>query len=401
MQTDISYIFVTNAKVMPIHLKRTIERILVSTLLLLCVSAGAFSTEPEEPATGILTVVIDAGHGGKDPGATGKLAREKDLALAIALKVGRYIEENMPDIKVIYTRKTDVFVDLQKRAEIANEAEADLFVSIHVNAHPRTSAKGTLTLVLGQHRADENFDVAVRENSVILLEEDYKTRYEGFDPKSTESYIMFSLMQKTYFKQSIEFGSFVQDQFRERARRRDLGVREQGLLVLAQTSMPGVLVETGFISNPEEEKYLMTEYGQDIIASAIYRGFREYKEEIDRRSNLTVVREGPEPVSKETQAVTDIHRVMELPAGKIVFSVQLASSRNKIASDPSSFKGYRGVRVQEDGRWYKYIYGVEFEYYDALDLCNECKKDFPDAFVVAIRDGRMIPISEALVEVNR
>ncbi len=179
------------------------------------------------------------------------------------------------------------FVELLKRAEIANEAEADLFLSIHVNALDRP-AKGTLTLVLGQHRADENFDVAVRENSVILLEDDYETKYEGFDPKSTESYIMFSLMQKTYFKQSIEFGDYVQDQFRERAGRKDLGVREQGIYVLAQTAMPGVLVETGFISNPDEEKFLMSEYGQDIIASAIYRGFRQYKEEIDRRSNLAV-----------------------------------------------------------------------------------------------------------------
>mgnify|MGYP006302203027 CR=1 FL=1 len=172
--------------------------------------------------------------------------------------------------------------------------------------------------------------------------------------------------------------------------------------MLAQTSMPGVLVETGFISNPEEEKYLMTDYGQDIIASAIYRGFREYKEEIDRRSNLTVVKQESPPPEEAVMAAAGMETDPDaIPEGSIVFSVQLASSRNKIVADPSSFKGYRGVRTVQDGRWFKYLYGVEAQYHDALDLCNECKKDFPDAFVVASRDGKLIPISEALVELNR
>jgi len=349
-------------------------------------------------AEGIHTVVIDAGHGGKDPGATGKNAKEKDLALAIALKVGSYIEEKMPDVRVIYTRKEDVFVDLWKRAEIANKAEADLFISIHVNAHTRTSAHGTLTLVLGQHRANENFDVAVRENLVILLEEDYETIYEGFNPESTESYIMFSLMQKTFFKQSIEFGAFIQDQFRERASRKDLGVREQGLLVLAQTAMPGVLIETGFISNAEEEKYLMTEYGQDIIASAIYRGFREYKEEIDRRSHFSSVgRE--EAVVEKVPEVED--QPPEIPANQVVFCIQVASSRNKIPTDPSSFKGQKEVSVIEDGRWYKYLVGKEVSYRKALDMCLVVKEDFPDAFVVALKNGKLIPLNDAIIEINR
>ncbi len=348
-------------------------------------------------AEGIRTVVIDAGHGGHDPGAVGKKGREKEIALSIALKLGNYIEENMPDVKVVYTRKDDEFIDLWKRAEIANKAEADLFLSIHVNAHDRTSARGTLTLVLGQHRADENFDVAVRENSVILLEDDYETRYEGFDPKSTESYIMFSLMQKTYFKQSIEFGAFVQDQFRERAQRKDLGVREQGIYVLAQTAMPGVLVETGFITNEEEEKYLLSDYGQDIIASAIYRGFRGYKEEIDRRSNLSVViREEP---AEEKIPVPELPVIID-PA-QVVFSVQIASTKNKIATDPSSFKGLQDVRVMEDGRWFKYMTGQEVDYYSALEKCKAIKEFFPDAFVVASRDGKIIPMSEALIEINR
>ena len=331
---------------MPFNIKRSFRTILVLTFFAFSAGMVANKSRDDEPAKGIRTVVIDAGHGGRDSGAVGKKGKEKDIALSIALKVGAYIEENMPDVNLIYTRTDDVFVDLWRRAEIANEAEADLFLSIHVNAHTRTSARGTLTLVLGQHRADENFDVAVRENSVILLEEDYETRYEGFDPTSTESYIMFSLMQKTYFKQSIEFGAFVQDQFRERAGRKDLGVREQGIYVLAQTSMPGVLVETGFISNADEEKYLMTKYGQEIIASAIYRGFREYKEEIDRSTNLAVVMkeeelEEPAPTSSKPEI---------LPPDQIVFRIQISSSKNKISTDPSSFKGQKGVNVNSDGR---------------------------------------------------
>jgi N-acetylmuramoyl-L-alanine amidase len=382
---------------MPINIKRLFHTFLVSTFLAFLFCAELKGDLPEDPPTGISTVVIDAGHGGRDPGAVGSVGKEKDIALAIALKVGKYIEENIPDVEVIYTRKKDVFVELHERARIANDAEADLFLSIHVNAIHKPDIQGTLTLVLGQHRADENLDVAMRENAVILLEEDYETTYEGFDPTSTESYIMFSLMQKTYFKQSIQFGDYVQEQFRERARRKDLGVREQGLLVLAQTSMPGVLVETGFISNHEEEKYLLTEYGQDIIASAIYRGFREYKEEIDRKSNLTVV------VTNEPEAgeLTDAGSPSDLTGTNgITFRIQLASSKNKIAADPSSFKGYEQVRVIQDGRWFKYLFGEERDYHRALDKCKVVKKDFPDAFIVALKGEKIIPLSEALEELN-
>ncbi|MCK4880809.1 MAG: N-acetylmuramoyl-L-alanine amidase [Bacteroidales bacterium] len=382
---------------MPINVKRLFHTFLVSTFFAFIFIPWVRGGIATDPPKGIRTVVIDAGHGGRDPGAVGKRGKEKDIALSVALKVGGYIEENIPDVEVIYTRKTDVFVELQQRAEIANNAEADLFISIHVNAHTRSSAKGTLTLVLGQHRADENFDVAVRENSVILLEDDYETVYEGFDPKSTESYIMFSLMQKTYFKQSIEFGDHVQDQFRERAHRRDLGVREQGLLVLAQTSMPGVLVETGFISNPEEEKYLLTQYGQEIIASAIYRGFKEYKEMIDRRSNLTVI-VGDEPDTGEVSVT--VNSTGAQPSDMFIFSIQLASSKNKIATDPSSFKGYKEVMVIQDGRWFKYMVGKESSYHTALQRCKAIKSDYPDAFVVASKGGKIVPLNDALEEIN-
>jgi N-acetylmuramoyl-L-alanine amidase len=230
-----------------------------------------------------------------------------------------------------------------------------------------------------------------------LLEEDYETRYEGFDPKSTESHIMFSLMQKTYFKQSIEFGDFIQDQFRERAGRKDLGVREQGLLVLAQTSMPGVMVETGFITNPDEEKFLMSKYGQEIIASAIYRGFKEYKEEIDRRSDLTVV------IPEETSELGDVSLPDQtlINPDQVVFSIQVASSKNKIPTDPSSFKGHKNVRILTDGRWYKYLIGRDISYHSALEKCNALKADYPDAFVVASKNDKLVPLKDALKEINK
>jgi N-acetylmuramoyl-L-alanine amidase len=382
---------------MPINIKRSFQAFLVSTIFALVFMQPAKGLSMEDPPNGIQTIVIDAGHGGRDPGAVGKRAKEKDIALAIALKTGKYIEENIPDVNVIYTRKKDVFPTLMERAEIANKAEADLFISIHVNAHTIASAKGTLTLVLGQHRSDEHLDVAMRENSVIMLEEDWETTYKGFDPQSTESYIMFSMMQRTFFKQSIEFGDFVQDQFRERAARKDLGVREQGLYVLAQTAMPGVLIETGFISNPEEEKYLMSTYGQEIIASAIYRGFKEYKEEIDRRSNLTVViPDVAEPVPAQREEPVEVFE-----PDQVIFSIQVASSKNKIPADASSFKGYQNVHVFEDGRWFKYIIGKESSYHAALEKCTEIKADYPDAFVVASKNGKIIPMKEALLEINR
>ncbi len=393
--------FNANAKVMPLSKKCLLPGILVSTFFVCLLNVPLRAQQKEEtPPDGIHKVVIDAGHGGKDAGAIGKRAKEKDLALAIALKLGMYIEENIPDVDVIYTRKTDVFVELWKRADIANKAEADLFISIHVNAIQKPSVKGTLTLVLGQHRAGENFDIAVRENSVILLEDNYTTVYEGFDPKSAESYIMFSLMQKTYFKQSIEFGDYVQDQFRERAHRRDLGVREQGLQVLAQTSMPGVLIETGFITNSEEEKYLMSQYGQEIIASAIYRAFKEYKEEIDRRSSFTAIRK--EQKSPEVHSEKEITSP-EAGRGKaeIYFAVQVASSRKHIEPTSPDFKGHKQIWSVRDGKWFKYLSGSETDYKMALDKCTSIKTDFPDAFVVALKGQKIIPLGEALERRNK
>ncbi|HEY4653762.1 MAG TPA: N-acetylmuramoyl-L-alanine amidase [Cyclobacteriaceae bacterium] len=229
----------------------------------------------------ISKVVIDAGHGGHDPGTHGRKYKEKDIALNIALKVGTYIEQYVPGVEVIYTRKDDSYIPLDKRAEIANKNDANLFISIHVNSIPNNTTYGTETWVMGLHRSESNLEVAKRENAVILLDEDYKERYEGFDPNSPESYILFSLTQDAYYESSIKMAQKVESQFKERVGRNSRGVKQAGFVVLYKTAMPSVLVETGFITHRTEEEYLGSERGQDLIASGIYRAFKEYKLDVE------------------------------------------------------------------------------------------------------------------------
>jgi N-acetylmuramoyl-L-alanine amidase len=351
----------------------------------------------------IHTVVIDPGHGGKDSGARGKTAFEKDIVLAIGLKLGKYIEENMPDIKVIYTRKTDEFIPLYRRAEIANENNADLFISIHANGWSDPNSSGTETLVLGLHRADENFEVAKRENSVILLEEDYTTRYENFDPNSLESYIIFSLMQNVYDKQSINFAGLVQDQFRERAKRKDRGVKRQGLLVLAQSSMPGVLVETGFISNTEEEKYLTSDSGQDYIASAIFRAFKDYKTDIEAKSSTALMTK-PDTASSDTKTLNEKDTEHNNPIvndHNISFKVQVAASSLAVPLNSTEFAEFGNVEEYKTDSIYKYAVGSKSSYSEIVEYSKLVKNRFPDAFIIAVKDGKIIPIQEALNEIYK
>ena len=224
------------------------------------------------------TLVIDAGHGGKDPGAAGRKSKEKNINLAVALELGRLVAKNCPDVKVVYTRKTDVFVELDERARIANKAKADLFISIHVNSTAaRVGPQGTETYTLGMHRAADNLEVAKRENSVITLESNYEQRYEGFDPKSSESYIIFELMQDQNMEKSVRLARLIQQQMRSSAKRVDKGVFQAGFLVLRATSMPSALVELGYINNPTEEQYLTSKDGQAALARSIYNAFVQYK----------------------------------------------------------------------------------------------------------------------------
>jgi N-acetylmuramoyl-L-alanine amidase len=257
-------------------------RIIGLTALLLAITLLNSSSTFRPPAEfKVDVVVIDAGHGGKDNGTSGKSMKEKDLALKIALKVGSYIEKNVPGVKVIYTRKDDRYLSLDERADIANKNKADLFICIHANANPNKNAYGTETYVMGLHKDESNLAVAKRENSVILLDENYHERYEGFDPNSPESYILFTLTQSAFQTSSLSFAQKVEDQFKNRVGRTSRGVKQAGFLVLWRTTMPSVLIETGFLSNATEEKFLASDEGQDLIASGIYRAFKEYKTEVE------------------------------------------------------------------------------------------------------------------------
>jgi N-acetylmuramoyl-L-alanine amidase len=349
----------------------------------------------------IHTVVIDPGHGGKDSGAQGKYSYEKDVVLAIGLKLGEYIEQNIPEVNVIYTRKTDEFIPLYRRAEIANEANADLFISIHANGSSSQNAKGTETLVLGLHRSEENFEVAKRENSVILLEEDYTTRYENFDPNSPESYIIFSLMQNIYDHQSIGFAGNVQDQFRERVHRQDRGIKRLGLLVLAQTSMPGVLVETSFITNPDEEKYLNSKEGQEYLASAIFRAFRDYKDDIESKSTALLAIENSAGTADSTYQNQRVSETVESPLNtELYYKVQISASSKSIPLNDAVFNHFKDVEEFKHNNIYKYAVGTKTNYNDILEYSKQIKAEYPDAFIIAVRNGEIIPVSEALKQTN-
>jgi N-acetylmuramoyl-L-alanine amidase len=370
------------------------------------------------------TIVIDPGHGGKDPGTSGIYAKEKDVVLSIALKLGEYIETRLANVKVIYTRTTDEYVTLHERANIANSHNADLYISIHANGMPgREAAYGTETYVLGLHRAEENFEVAKRENSVILLEDDYSTRYEGFDPHSPETYIMLALMQKVYFGHSINFARYVQDQFRERAHRKDRGVKQQGLLVLAQSAMPAVLIEVGFLTNPEEEQYLISEVGQDYIASAIFRAFREYKNTIESGNIIAKLNNsgghhyydsvsyksyGNELISRNNQdnPIPDSNNPEDV-SYKIVkrnpdifFKVQVTASTNPIPLNSDVFKNFSEIQEFHISEIYKYAVGKKETYEEIVEYSKSVKSRFPDAFVIAVKDDKIIPLSKALKELK-
>ncbi len=391
----------------------------------LAVIVSASFTSIKAKPDGIRTVVIDAGHGGKDPGALGKNSREKDIALSVALKTGEYIKNNYPEVKVVYTRDKDIFIPLDERAKIANKEEADLFISIHCNAIGSKNAWGAETYVMGLHKTEANLAVAKTENAALLLEANHAETYDGFNPNSDEDYITLSMFQSAYLDQSTNVAQKIQDQFRTRVGRHDRGVKQAGFWVLYKTAMPGVLVELGFLSNPKEEKFLLSKNGQTYLASAIYRAFKDYKNEVEAELNEapfkeTTALEKPveeaaknieiktedtptaidEPKKNKAEEKTEIPEQKATPVKKaedeLIFSVQFAASAKK--KNIPAFKGISGeINFYEDNGRYKYHSGHFNNIDDAINHKNKIRKaGYKDAFVISFQNGQRIPTKKAL-----
>ena len=472
--------------------------LLMSVALLLLVVAAASAGSRR------FTLVIDPGHGGHDSGAKGKSAYEKNINLKVALAFGRYVERNCPDVRVIYTRKSDVFISLSERAAIANRNKADLFISVHTNALPGGKiARGFEVYTLGMHRANDNLDVAKRENSVILVEKDYKTRYQGFDPKSSESYIMFEFMQDKYMAKSVDLAKMIQRSVCQAASRPNKGVHQAGFLVLRETSMPSCLIELGFITTPDEERLLTSEKGIDDHARGIYNAFVKYKNKyVGGKSGPFVNPVAQEPASPTTEKTkekqprlakttetngqiqaqektTSVENTSLLPSLGLASSSQQASSQNPIQESPNPeqinpsleiqnpqkpenvnmesvdsvsqqraghvplntevaergtqepvvdngrnakapsdpvfkvqilvndtplpsgsrlFKGLLDVEVYRENQKWKYTYGADTNYNAIYRLRKSILDKFPNAFIIAFRDGEKTDVVEALRE---
>ena len=354
-------------------------------------------------------VVIDAGHGGHDPGAIGKISKEKNINLNVALKVGNLIKNNCDDVKVIYTRSKDVFIPLDRRAEIANNAKADLFISIHTNALANNrTAKGASTWTLGLAKSDANLEVAKRENSVILYESDYQTRYAGFNPNSAESYIIFEFMQDKYMEQSVHLASLMQKQFRHTCKRLDRGVHQAGFLVLKASAMPSILIELGFISTPEEERYLNSEAGATTMAKGIYHAFLNYKREHEIRltgvSKTVIPTEQKEQdIEKENDRPVTVQKVAESATNdnEITFKIQILTSSKPLAKNDKRLKGLKGVDYYKEKDIYKYTYGASGDYNKVLRTKRTITAKFKDAFIIAFRDGEKMNVNEAIAEFKK
>ena len=341
----------------------------------------------------LFTVVIDPGHGGKDPGCVGAVAYEKTINLAVALQLGNLIEQNHADVKVIYTRKTDIFIPLDERANIANRNKAELFISIHVNSVRRGNASGAETYTLGLANSEENLEVAMRENAVILMEDDYLRKYEGFDPSSTESYIIFELMQSRHLEQSILFASEIQKSF-VNADRRNRGVRQAGFLVLRKTGMPSILTELGFISNRTEERYMASKEGQKELAQSIYQAFSNYKKDYDRKIGImadmpveTTVIVNPVP------AITNNDVKINTPPDNsevIIYKVQILTSDRKLPEKDRRLKGYDEISYYVENGIYKYTYGSTSDYSKIMTMHRKAAKDFKGAFIIRTKNGKRI-----------
>ena len=392
------------------------------------------------------TLVIDPGHGGHDAGALGAISKEKNINLSVALQFGKYVERNMPDVRVIYTRKTDVFIPLNERANIANRANADLFISVHTNALPAGKiARGFETYTLGMHRAKDNLDVAMRENSVISMEKDYQQRYQGFDPRSSESYIIFEFIQGKNMERSVELARMIQRGVCDGANRPDKGVHQAGFLVLRETSMPGCLIELGFITTPDEERLLNNDSRVDDIARGIYEAFAKYKNKYDKsvsvpyrakdseEVNIPKIVPDQEPASK-TRVVTRVEQPKreeakpEQPkreekevkkpepkreekkpepkkevkkaevADAPVFKLQIFVGSRNLRKGDAHFKGETDYDSFQEGNLVKYTLGASTNYNEIYRLRKEKLEKFPEAFIIAFKNGQKYDVNQAIRE---
>ncbi len=394
------------------------RKIILILLLLMSFTAVTYGGEKQ------FTLVIDAGHGGNDVGAKGSFSYEKNINLKVALAFGRYVEQNCKDVKVIYTRKTDVFVPLHERASIANKNKADVFISIHTNALPAGKiARGFETYTMGMRRSDEKLSAAKRENSVIMIEKDYKEHYEGYDPNSPESTIMFEFINDKNMEQSIELAKYVQNSVCSKVGRENKGVKQDVFLVLRETSMPACLIELGFITTPDEEKFLNNNDNVEKIAKAIYQAFVEYKNKHNnsgsmssyvpssddsRNDNSSSSKETSDKESKKKQDTKNKEKD-EKPAKKTgssksevknqpVFKVQILAVGKELSAGNSQFKGLKNVDSYKENGLVKYTYGASTDYNEIYRLRKSILDKFPQAFIIAFKNGDKMDVNQAISE---
>lgn len=410
-----------------------LKKITLLLVAFLSLAAGMYAANQR------FTLVIDAGHGGHDAGALGAKSKEKNINLNVALAFGRYVERNMPDVRVIYTRTTDVFIPLHERANIANKANADLFISVHTNALPAGKiARGFETYSLGMHRAKDNLDVAMRENSVISMEKGYQQTYQGFDPKSSESYIIFEFIQGKNMERSVEIARSIQNSVCQNANRPDKGVHQAGFLVLRETSMPSCLIELGFITTPDEENLLNDESRIDDIAKAIYEGFAKYKNKYDKRVTIPyrsqasegndipsivpdsykrperkstpmrkqVVETAPArkqnvdtaPARKQTVAPVKKQTPASVKSDAPIFKVQILVSSRVLRKGDAHFKGEENYDSYQESGMVKYTIGASTNYNEIYQLRKSLLDKFPEAFIIAFKNGKKYDVNQAIRE---
>ena len=377
------------------------KRLLLLFIIIL-IPIFSFSGSPKKTGR-VNKVVIDAGHGGKDPGALGTKTKEKDIVLKIALKLGKYIEDNFNDVTVIYTRKTDEFIELYNRAKIANTNKADLFISIHCNATKSADAFGSETFVMGINKSNANLEVAKKENAAILKEDNYINKYDGFNPNSAEAEVIFSLYQNAFLDQSLDFAAKIESQFKDKLKRFDRGVKQAGFLVLYKTTMAGVLVEAGFLSNPKEQEFLISDEGQSQVAHSIFKAFKEYKNQTEGFNNqASSNQETPKDTISKTIETPVVVSDTASDKKNIVFKVQFAiSTKDKSVHSPE-FKDLNNVSKYYQNGIYKYCVGEEKSLQKAIALQQKMVANgFKDAFVVAFLNNERIPPTQAMQLINK